>query len=70
MRTIATYLTGRRNLAGSALALLAAALLRLLTDPKLSKRLGAAGRRRVEEGYERGAAVAELRRQLAPLIAS
>jgi glycosyltransferase involved in cell wall biosynthesis len=50
--------------------LLAAALLRLLTDPKLGARLGAAGRRRVEEGYERGAAVAELRRQLAPLIAS
>jgi hypothetical protein len=31
MRTIATYLTGRRNLAGSALALLAAAL--VLIDP-------------------------------------
>jgi hypothetical protein len=31
MRTIATYLTGRRNLAGSALALLAAAL--LVIDP-------------------------------------
>jgi hypothetical protein len=31
MRTIATYLTGRRNLAGSALALLAAAL--VLVDP-------------------------------------
>jgi len=31
MRTIATYLTGRRNLAGSALALLATAL--LLIDP-------------------------------------
>jgi len=31
MRTVATYLTGRRNLAGSGLALLAAAL--VMIDP-------------------------------------
>jgi len=35
MRTVATYLTGRRNLAGSGLALLAAAL--VMIDPVAPK---------------------------------
>jgi glycosyltransferase involved in cell wall biosynthesis len=50
--------------------LLAAALSRLLDDPELCQRMGRAGRRAVQERYERGAATAELRRLLAPLVAA
>ena len=47
--------------------LLAGALERLLIDPDLRRAMGRAGRRRVEQDYERGAAVSALRSLLAPL---
>ena len=49
--------------------LLAAALVRLLGDPELRERMGAAGRKRVAADYDRSKSAAQLERILAPFIA-
>jgi glycosyltransferase involved in cell wall biosynthesis len=48
---------------------LAAALDRLLADPAMRRRLGEAGRRRVQERYDLGTNVARLRSLFAPWVA-